>query len=96
MPLEPERGETMRPATLMTAERDNANTWYHEVLATLRRNVKASEDKIYKRPDALEKIRELFNQGRMISVPTHSPVLAKLRTKVTALTNDLEVKQLEF
>lgn len=80
----------------MTTECDSAKARYHEVLSALRHVVKARKDKEDEPVDTFVKIRELLDQGRNVALLTPTAELANLRTKVTSLTNNLEVKEPEI
>lgn len=79
--------------TLMKAEGNSANAQHHGMLASLRRTVNMWEDRMRTLAGSLLKLRELFDQGRKVDVPTHTAKLAEIKTKVV-LTNDLSVKRL--
>lgn len=83
----------MSQATLWMSKHDSVDARYREALAVLWHNEKAHDEK-YNPADTLEKISEVFDQGRKVAKPTHPAELVRVYAEVLFLVNNSEVNKI--
>lgn len=92
MTLERDRNASMISVSVMTVELDRANAQYCEMFGVSACTAKERSENKYKPTDGFEKLRELFDQGRKVDVPSHPVKLSKRMAEIALLKNDSDVK----